>query len=269
MTWDEVKLDIRNNLLMDPLNRKWSDADIEYWMNEAQLKYVETTGVLKALMEIVPDIATEKYFYPDNFLELVYAYNYDSQPINPSTYDELLFKYGGTFQDVIGTPIAIYDDDSSEKAFKLYPTPEIGEEGAGFEYEENTPYGIIQNFDDDGVVAPVVGSPYGVIYKYYDDATGIEVYPDVFKASPGEVTSVIDLPGGPIGRIQYIRKPLEGMIEISDAEAIKYYAVSMAYTQETAWKDLKYADAMMSEFDRLIHKDEPASEVKQSNINYF
>lgn len=315
MTWIELRDEIQNYLLQDPLQRKWKPEDVECWMNEAQLKYVEATGVLTATVPIVPDVATGLYFYPDNFLELIYAYNDDDLEIEPSTYEELLAFNGSNFDSTTGMPLYIYDNDSDELTYKLHPTPVLELEGSSeYDYEENQPWGIIQWYDDGTTPAPQYGNGfYGITYQVSDgsfdqgfatqygvsmdgpdyaydplfgvavDGEGVygteQIWTDVeigelidptfWFASPGEIQNAINLPGGPIGTLHYVRKPTQDTIEVSDVEAIKYYAASMAYKQESAWKDLAYSDALMSEFDTLIHKESPVAKIKQSNINFF
>jgi len=311
MTWDELRDEIQNYLLQDPLKRKWQSADVEYWMNEAQLKYVESTGILTATVPIVPDIASGLYFYPNNFLELIYAYNAAELEIAPSTYEELLIRNGVNFDAQIGAPLYIYDDDSTELTYKLHPTPLIEGEESDYDYEENQPWGIIQDFDDGSGIPHVYGNGfYGITYQVSDGSfdqtftsnfgvsidgpdyeysplygvaaegfgteqgwseliVGELIDPTFWFASPGEIVNAINLPGGPIGTLHYVRKPIEDKIEVPDVEAIKYYTASMAYMQESAWKDVTYSDALMVEFNKLIHKESPVAKIKQSKSNFF
>lgn len=310
-TWGEVKSEIRE-MLQDPNGKKWIDEDIEEWMNEAQLEYVRIAGSLRKTMEIVPDVATQTYIYPTDFLEFVYGYNYDGIEILPATYDELRDNYGDGFYDDEGLPNYIYDDDGTDSTYKLYPSPKIlddTETDLTFE-EQPDGYGIIQYFTFNGEPPATIGDDYGLIYEYgernsdvtvapqygtvqstvdfeYDPELGVTIdnglgveyqwednllqnrlYPDLWFLSYGEIVDAIYLEQL-IGRIQYIRRPLEDAIEIADVEAIKYWVVATAYMQESAWKDEDYASAVMAEFEDLVYKDSPVAEIKQSNIQYF
>ena len=311
VTFAEVKAEIRT-ILQDPNGTKWSDSDIEYWMNEAQLEYVRISGVLKNTMEIIPDTATQTYIYPEDFLEFLYGYNYDNIKIQPATYNELHDMYGNGFYDEEGKPLYIYDDDADDSTYKLYPSPDIPEDDeTDYTYSENPDgYGITQYITYNDVNIDTFGLDHGIIYEFgegvsdntYDPFYGTNASTTDFSYTPeygvtidnglgveyqwldGKITSRLfeDLwyPSYGIiedalwlyeliGSIQYIRRPKDDIIEISDVEAIKYYTVAQAYLQETAWKDVVYADALMAEFEDLVHKDSPILDIKKSNINYF
>jgi hypothetical protein len=313
-TFAEVKAEIRT-MLQDPNGTKWSDDDIEYWINEAQLEYVRISGALKATMEIVPDLATQTYIYPENFLEFVYGWNYDDINILASSYNELQDLYGDAFYDEVGKPLFIYDDDADDSTYKLYPSPDIpADDETDYTYSETyqgeNGRGIIQYVTYNGVNIPTFGTDRGIIYEMIDadydittspthgtvnssidftytpelgvtidNGRGVEYewiqidnevrfFNDLFFLSHGELYDALWL-YELIGKIQYIRRPIQDTIEISDVEALKYYTVAQAFYQETAWKDIAYADALMAEFEDLVHKDSPILDIKKSNINYF
>lgn len=311
MTWIELRNSLRL-LLQDETASKWSDTDLDTWLNEAQLTYVKKTGSLRQVMEIYPDASSGEYLYPDNFLEFVYGYNYNNLPIIPSTYNNLAANLGDGFDDIEGDPEYIFDDDADDNSYHLYPTPVVLLDGEdGYSFSSDSEFGIIQTFDDSsGNAITVMGDDYGLIYSYgtgtnygltvldygitqssdgfdFDSNFGLiaenlgtvsewqewfinsYIFGDIMRASVGEVVNAIYLPGGPIGQMQYVRKPITDTIEVSDTDPLAFYAASLAYSQETAWKDAAYAQALMDEFTRLASKESPVANLKQSKSTFF
>ena len=209
-------LAVYNNIrrfLGDEDKTRFTDPQILYYMNKAQLDIARKTKCLRKRREIVLDVLDSTTFsLPSDLIELInISYNGCKLTFNNTLYIE-------TCNEVVGTPKHIIKSYTNRDEYALYPTP-TEDIGTITEYTSNT-FGMVDTLQYTDTATDIVNE---IIDTYYDtDMYGTANY-DVevvtsglviqYYAMPRELTSVSSVSS-------------ESDLKSFTYDAIKYYVCS-------------------------------------------
>ena len=205
--------------LHDPDGKVWSDAELSDMISAAARAYSADTGIYRASSPLAAD-DDGVCALPENYISFVAGWNRNGEPVEPTTVDDLAWRYGN-FSDLRGEVRYVCEDTESLGRIRVCPRPE---DGHGTEvYALAYPYGT------------VLRACYGI--PIHDRDYGI---PTVIRRFAACGTAV------------YVRN--EQPENIRDHLAVIFHAAYQAYTMDSDFQDTEKGALYYGQYRRRVSR---------------
>jgi hypothetical protein len=222
--------------LADPQRKLWSDIEIRSLLEDAIKQYSKDSCAFIGRFDLMPD-ENGNYIYPDDFAGFMIGWNKNGKEICPTTSSELFERqYGSNIKK--GDPIYLYDNIVSRGEYKLNPVPEKN---------QNTITADISPFWGE---LPING--FGA---FVDDGWGV-------------ATALTEYDF--VGDVYYYR--YAECEEIQDYMAVIFYAVYLAYSNDSDFANAKQADMYLQRYRMRVaafNRIKVSSNGKEVHNKYF
>lgn len=222
--------------LADPQRKLWSDVEVRGLLEDAIKQYSKDSCAFIGRFDLMPDV-NGKYIYPEDFAGFMIGWNKSGKEILPTTSIELFERqYGSNIKK--GDPIYLYDNIVSQGEYKIKPIPANNQ---NVEAADITPFWgeIMQNdfgvFEDQG---------WGVV----TELTEYEFAGDVYYYRYADCE------------------------EIQDYMAVIFYALYLAYSNDSDFANAKQADIYLRRYRMRIaafNRIKVGSNGKETQNKYF
>jgi hypothetical protein len=218
----------------------WDDPTLIDYIDEGQEEFCQSTKALKAEAPLTMRENCHIYTLPDDCYLATRVERSDGTPLIKTSSVDLSREFGENFRDAVGEPTHYYQDLDGEMQLRFYPKPSTDPRAAYQEFDQDE--GVVV---DTGVDETPFDQEEGAVIDYEDNTC--ETY-NIFDHEEGGVTSVVVNEDKFI--VFYVRNPRPEILEISDIQALQYYALHKCYESDSAFQDF----AKSEHFERKFHE---------------